>query len=117
MRLPLTAFAGLAQHRGATHWLVSAAAATIILAGAAGALCPPLVLPVAIGVGCGYCAHLLADAGTPHGSPLLGPFSARRVRLLPPFCRIPTGSAGDLLVLVAAIITTTALSLLVLQST
>ena len=53
LRLPLTAFAGLAQHRGATHWLLSAAAATIILAGAAGALSPPLVLPVAIGVGCG----------------------------------------------------------------
>ena len=117
MRLPLTALAGLAQHRGATHWLLRAAAATIILAGAAGALSPPLVLPVAIGVGCGYCAHLLADACTPTGAPLLGPFSARRVHLLPPFCRLPTGSAGDLLVLIAAIITAIALSLLVLQST
>lgn len=115
LRLPMTAFAGSAQHRGATHWLLSAAAATIILAGAACALWPPLVLPVAIGVGCGYCAHLLADACTPHGAPLLGPFSARRVHLLPPFCRVPTGSAGDLLILIAAIITAT-LSLLVLQS-
>lgn len=64
LRLPMTAFAGLAQHRGATHWLLSAAAATIILTGAAGALSPALVLPVAIGVGRGYCAHLLADACT-----------------------------------------------------
>lgn len=116
LRLPMTAFAGLAQHRGATHWLLSAAAATIILTGAAGALWPALVLPVAIGVGCGYCAHLLADACTPHGAPLLGPFSTRRVHLLPLFCRVPTGSAGDLLVLIAAIITASALSLLVLQS-
>jgi membrane-bound metal-dependent hydrolase YbcI (DUF457 family) len=117
LRLPMTALAGSAQHRGATHWLLSAAVATIMLAGAAHALWPPLVLPVAIGVGCGYCAHLLTDACTPHGAPLLGPCSARRMHLLPPFCRVPIGSAGDLLVLVAAIITATALSLLVLQST
>ena len=83
----MTAFAGSAEHRGATHWLLSAAAATILLAGAAGALWPPLVLPVAIGVGCGYCAHLLADACTPHGAPLLGPFS-----LDPP--RFLAGSSG-----------------------
>ena len=117
LRLPMTAFAGSAEHRGATHWLLSAAAATILLAGAAGALWPPLVLPVAIGVGCGYCAHLLADACTPHGAPLLGPFSARRVHLLPPLYRIPTDSAGDLLVLIAATLTAAALSLVLLQST
>ena len=117
LRLPMIAFAGLAQHRGATHWLLSAATATIILVGAAGVLWPPLVLPVAIGVGCGYCAHLLADACTPHGAPLLGPFSARRVHLLPPSFRVPTGSAGDLLVLIGAILTAIALSMLVLQST
>ena len=113
----MTAYAASAQHRGATHWLLSATAATIVLAGAAGALWPPLVLPAAIGVGCGYCAHLLTDACTPHGAPLLGPFSARRIHLLPPLCRVPTGGAGDLLVLIAAILTVTALSLLVLQST
>lgn len=98
-------------------WLLTAGVATILLAGAAHALWPPLVLPIAIGFGCGYCAHLIADACTPHGAPLLGPFSARRVHLLPPVCRVPTASAGDLLVLVAANITATALSLLVLQST
>ena len=117
LRLPMTAFAELAQHRGATHWLLSAAAATFILIGAAGALWPALVVPVAIGVGCGYCAHLLTDACTPYGAPLLGPFTARRFHLLPPLYRIPTGSAGDLLVLVGAIVTAAALSLLVLPST
>jgi membrane-bound metal-dependent hydrolase YbcI (DUF457 family) len=69
---------------------------------------------VVIGVGSGYGAHLLADACTPYGAPPLGPFSARRVHLLPHLCRIPTGSASDLLVLVGAIVTAAALSLQVL---
>jgi membrane-bound metal-dependent hydrolase YbcI (DUF457 family) len=114
LRLPMTGFAGVAQHRGATHWLLTAAAATIVLTGAADILWQPLVDPVVIGVGSGYGAHLLADACTPYGAPLLGPFRARRVHLLPPLCRIPTGSAGDLLVLVGAIVTAAALSLQVL---
>ena len=38
LRLPMTIFASLAQHRGATHWLLSGAATTVVLAGAAGAL-------------------------------------------------------------------------------
>jgi len=117
LRLPLTIFAAFAQHRGATHWLLSGAATTIVLASTAGALWPPLTLPVAIGAGCGYCAHLLADACTPHGAPLLGPFSARRVHLLPPRMRVVTGGAGDLLVLIAATLTAAALGLLVLQAT
>lgn len=116
LRLPMTVFAALAQHRGATHWLLTAAATTVILAGAAGALWPPLRLPVAIGVGCGYCAHLLADACTPHGAPLLGPFSARRVHLLPPRCRVVTGGAGDLLVLITAALTAAGLGILILQT-
>lgn len=117
LRLPMTILAALAQHRGATHWLLSGAVVTIVLAGAARALWPPLTLPVAIGTGCGYCAHLLADACTPHGAPLLGPISARRVHLLPPRMRLVTGGAGDLLVLVAATLTAAALGLLVLQAT
>jgi len=117
LRLPMTIFAALAQHRGATHWLLSGAATTIVLAGAAGALWPPLRLPVFIGAGCGYGAHLLADACTPHGAPLLGPFSARRVHLLAPRMRVMTGGAGDLLVLMAATLTAAALGLLVLQAT
>lgn len=116
LRLPMTIFATLATHRGATHWLLSGAATTILLAGVAGALSPPLALPVAIGCGCGYGAHLLADACTPHGAPLFGPASARRIHLLPPGMRVVTGGAGDLLVLIAATLTAAALGLLVLPS-
>lgn len=117
LRAPVTIFAALATHRGATHWLLSGAATTIVLAGTARALWPPLTLPIFIGAGCGYGTHLLADACTPHGAPLLGPFSARRVRLLPPRMRLATGGAGDLLVLIAATLTAAALGLLVLQAT
>ena len=117
LRLPMTIFAALAQHRGATHWLLSGAAATVVLAGAAGALWPPLQLPVIIGVGCGYGAHLLADACTPHGAPLLGPLSACYIHLLPPQMRVMTGGAGDLLVLIAATLTAATLGLLILQAT
>ena len=115
LRLPMTIFAAVAQHRGAKHWLPSGAATTVVLAVEAGALWAPLRLPVIIG--CGYGAHLLADACTPHGAPLLGPISARRVRLLPPRMRLATGGAGDLLVLIAATLTAAALGLLVLQAT
>jgi len=116
LRAPMTTFAAFARHRGATHWLLSGAATTIVLAGAAGALWAPLSLPVLIGAGCGYGAHLLADACTPHGAPLLGPFRGRCVHLLPPRMRVMTGGAGDLLVLIAATLTAAALGLLVLQS-
>jgi len=116
LRLPMTIFAALAKHRGATHWLLSAAAATIVLTAAAGAVWPALTVPVAIGAGCGYCAHLLADACTPRGAPLLGPFSARRVHLLPAVLRITTGGIGDLLMLITATLTAAALGFVVLQA-
>jgi membrane-bound metal-dependent hydrolase YbcI (DUF457 family) len=116
LRLPMTIFATVANHRGATHWLLSAAAATFFLTAAAGAVWPALTLPVTIGVGCGYGAHLLADACTPHGVALLGPFSARRIHLLPPRLRVATGGLGDLLMLVAATLTAVALGFVVLQA-
>jgi membrane-bound metal-dependent hydrolase YbcI (DUF457 family) len=114
LRLPMTLFAALATHRGATHWLLSAAMVTVALTVAVGALWPQLAAPVAIGTGCGYGAHLLADACTPHGAPLLGPFSARRVHLLPPRCRVATGGIGDTLMLIAATATAAALGFMVL---
>ena len=117
LRLPMTIFAAFTTHRGATHWLLSGAVVTIVVAGAARALWPPLALPIAIGAGCGYAAHLLADACTPHGAPLLGPFSGRCVHLLPPRMRLVTGGAGDLFVLTVATVAAAALGLLVLQST
>ena len=116
LRLPMTLFAALATHRGATHWLLSAATATIALTVAAGALWPQLAPPVAIGIGCGYGAHLLADACTPHGAPLLGPVRRRRVHLLPPRCRVATGGIGDMLMLIAATVTAAALGFMVLAS-
>ncbi len=114
LRLPMTLFAALAKHRGPTHWLLSAATATIALTAAAGALWPQLAPPVAVGIGCGYGAHVLADACTPHGAPLLGPFSRRRVHLLPPRCRVATGGIGDMLMLIAATATAAALGFMVL---
>jgi membrane-bound metal-dependent hydrolase YbcI (DUF457 family) len=117
LRLPMTIFARLAKHRGATHWLLSAAAATIALAGAAGAVWASLTLPVAIGAGCGYGAHLLADACTTGGAPLLGPFSLRRVHLLPRGHRVATGGPADVLMLIAATLTAVVLGFVVLHST
>jgi inner membrane protein len=116
LRLPMTIFAALAKHRGVTHWLLTGAAATIVVAAAARALWPALTPPVAIGVGCGYCSHLLADACTPHGAPLLGPLSARRIHLLPRGHRVATGGPGDDLILITATVTAAALGLAILQT-
>lgn len=114
VRLPMTILAVLAKHRGATHWLLTGAATTFILGSTSGAVWSPLTLPITIGAGCGYGAHLLADACTPHGSPLLGPLSTSSVHLLPRRMRVATGGVGDLLVMLAATVTATALGLLVL---
>lgn len=114
LRVPVTIFARVAKHRGATHWLVTGAAVTIALTLASAAVWSTFGLPVAIGIGCGYGAHLLADACTPHGAPLLGPFRARRVHLLPSGHRIVTGGLGDLLVLITATLMAAALGLVVL---
>ncbi|MEA2223508.1 MAG: LexA-binding, inner rane-associated putative hydrolase [Solirubrobacteraceae bacterium] len=116
LRLPMTIFAASARHRGATHWLLTAAAATIVLTAAAGAVWPALMAPVAIGAGCGYGAHLLADACTPHGVPLLGPFSSRRIHLLPAGLRVATGGIGDRLMLITAALAAAALGFVVLQA-
>lgn len=116
LRLPLTVFARVGRHRGATHWLLSGAAATLVLAAATRAIWAPLAVPVAIGIGCGYAGHLLADACTPHGAPLLGPLHARCVHLLPAGRRIATGARGDLLPMIAAALTAVALGASVVTS-
>jgi membrane-bound metal-dependent hydrolase YbcI (DUF457 family) len=116
LRLPMTIFACVTKHREATHWLLSGAAATIVLTVAVGAAWTPLRLPVMIGLGCGYSSHVVADACTPSGAPLLGPFSVRHVHLLPPRGRMATGGLGDLLILIAATLTAAGLGLVVLQS-
>jgi membrane-bound metal-dependent hydrolase YbcI (DUF457 family) len=113
LRLPMTIFAGLAGHRGFIHWLSGGVAATTILAAAAGAIWAQLALPVAIGTGCGYAGHLLADACTPHGAPLLGPVHARCVHLLPAGRRIVTRARGDLLLMIMAALTAVVLGVAV----
>ena len=116
LRLPMTIFAAVARHRGATHWLLSAGAVTIALAAAADAVWPPIALPVAIGTVCGYLAHLLADACTPHGAPLLGPMNARPIHLLPSRHRVVTGGLGDALILIIATLASIALGVTVVQA-
>ena len=117
LRLPLTIFAVVAKHRGVSHWLLSGVLVTGLVCAAVAAAWPPLALPAALGAGCGYLMHLLADACTPHGAPLLGPFRRRRVCLLPPGRCIRTGGRGDLLVLITATVSTAALAIAILQGT
>ena len=101
-RIPMVAFAAVVRHRGATHWLSTGLAVTAVFAVAASVVDAVLVLPVAAGLGAGYMLHLLADACTPHGVPLLGPFSTRKRHVLPKRWRIPTGSGRETVVCLAA---------------
>lgn len=102
LRIPLRLLAR-ASHRGFTHWIATG----LLVAGAAGALTsrfvPAVWVPITAGVACGYLLHLLADACTPAGAPLLGPFTTRRVHLLPRGWRIVTGGAGDTTVMLLAL--------------
>lgn len=101
-RVPLVLFAVVVRHRGATHWLSTGLAVTVICGVLAGVGDAVLVLPVAAGLGAGYTLHLLADACTPHGAPLLGPLSTRKRHLLPKGRRIATGSRRETVVCLAA---------------
>ncbi len=103
LRLPMKLFAVLAQHRGSTHWLSTGAVLTAACAVAASAVDFRLLLPVAAGLGAGYTLHLLADACTPHGVPLLGPFTKKKVHLLSKQHRIPTGSGREMIVCIGAL--------------
>ena len=92
IRLPLVAFAAVVSHRSLTHSVpacVAAAALTALVASRAGT---GAALVLGGGVAIGYAAHVIADACTPSGVTLWAPFSRRRVWLLPPRARIPTGS-------------------------
>jgi membrane-bound metal-dependent hydrolase YbcI (DUF457 family) len=92
IRLPLVAFAAVVSHRSLTHSVpacVAAAALTALVASPAGT---GAALVFGGGVAIGYAAHVIADACTPSGVTLWAPFSRRRVWLLPPRARIPTGS-------------------------
>lgn len=84
------------QHRGLTHRGVIALAVLAV----------GLVLgrltgypDAGLAFGLGYLSHLLADALTKTGVPLLWPLPGR-VHLLPPGLRIRTGGLGELLVFI-----------------
>jgi membrane-bound metal-dependent hydrolase YbcI (DUF457 family) len=90
-------------HRGAMHSLalavgVAAGATMGVLALGAvtqakweGAV-PPLVGPV---LGVGYVTHLVTDAMTKTGVPLLWPLTKERIRILPKWMAASTGGALD----------------------
>lgn len=111
LRLPLRLFAAIANHRGATHWLSTAVAVAAAHGALAAAINSALLLPVAAGIAAGYVMHLLADACTPHGAPLLGPLRRQRVHLLAARWRIPTGSHRELGVWLAGLCAAAALVL------
>ncbi|MCA9860954.1 MAG: metal-dependent hydrolase [Thermomicrobiales bacterium] len=92
-------------HRGLSHSLLFAAAATalvyMLLTALTGVddtrfrlhadLVEPLLAAFALGIG----SHLLLDAATPSGIRPGLPFVDARLRILPPGMRIPTGSRRD----------------------
>jgi inner membrane protein len=78
----------LTGHRGATHWLLAA----LVVALPAGIL---LGLHVGLYLAVGYLSHLALDMLTRSGIPLLGPFSKRRLHLLPKPLRARTGGPLD----------------------
>ncbi len=78
----------LTGHRGATHWLLAA----LIVALPAIAFLGP---HAGLYLGAGYLSHLALDMLTRSGIPLLGPFSKRRLHLLPKPLRVRTGGPLD----------------------
>lgn len=108
-----------ASHRGWTHWLLTtvlsalalgaivygigyaAAAGVAELMGPKGRELVDVCLQAAVGMGvliaigalCGTVTHTLADACTETGVPLLGPFTRRRMFLMPDGWRCTVGEA------------------------
>jgi inner membrane protein len=92
--------AGLLKHRGPLHSPLAA-----LLAGLLAALLGARLGVTGLGllVGYGWAAHVLADALTDRGVPLLWPVRRRRVRL--PWGLGPaTGGAGEAVVVVAGLL-------------
>lgn len=109
LRLPMLAVAVLASHRAMTH----SALACLVAVSVSGLLLLPLGLPVAVslagGLGLGYAAHVFADACTPAGVRLWWPLTRRHVWLVPPACRIPTGSVREFLLATSVAVATAVL--------
>jgi inner membrane protein len=109
-RLPLRLLI-LLGHRGLTHSLVAVAGVTAAAVAHASLVAPGWADEVALGGGLGVLSHVLTDACTPSGVPLLAPLSSRRHHLLPRPARIPTGSLRELAVAAALMAGTVAATL------
>ena len=98
----------LVGHRTVTHSLIGWAAASALAAALAFAVSRmDTMLPgrwwvLALGVSGGYAVHLLADAATKTGVPLLYPVrdgrTLKRFHLLPKILRIRTGSFIEMII-------------------
>lgn len=69
----------LDRHRGITHTLFGMVVASSLVIVPA-AYSDGLLLPT-MGFAVGYFSHLIGDALTPYGVPLLGPWNKRRIRI------------------------------------
>lgn len=103
VRLPALVFALVARHRGATHSLAACGLVAALSLGLGALTGIAVVVLLAGGLPVGYTLHVLADACTPGGVRLWAPVSRRRVGILPPGARIPTGSWREAL-LVALVV-------------
>jgi membrane-bound metal-dependent hydrolase YbcI (DUF457 family) len=92
------------RHRGPTHYLVSWAIMTALCGLGASLAWSTAMLPVVVGVGTGYLAHLLADGCTIRGVPYFGPWNKRCVNLFGPrVSRYMSHGGGDLCGMVAVL--------------
>lgn len=98
----------LLRHRGVSHSLLFAGAATalvyLLLTALSQAdaerfrLHSELVFPLLLAFGLGIASHLVLDSATPSGIRPLLPFSGARLHILPRRARIATGGHVDGLV-------------------
>lgn len=93
----LLARLGLLHHRGFTHSLMAVALLVVLL----GALHVDYILSASFVAG--YGSHLLADAVTPAGIQFFFPFE-RKIRVLPRFMTIPTGSIFEMCIALASMV-------------
>jgi inner membrane protein len=93
LSIPFNLFARFIPHRGPTHWVLTAVILWGLVAYAANLFNLPPVIWLAFGAG--YLSHLIADALTVAGVPLLGPLSGRSIRFIPRPIALRTGGLGE----------------------
>lgn len=86
------------EHRGLTHYGLTAVIVTCITGGLGFWLGYP---DVGLAFGLGYLSHILADSLTLSGTPLLWPFKKQNVHLLPGPLRLRTGGPVEPLLFIA----------------